>query len=92
MAPQPVIGRGFRSRSVDGYELYISDVELRRPQRHTVAPLSVHGTVAYTAIDLQPYSAYRAHVTARTAVGEGPGSATVRFRTMETGEQQKYDN
>ena len=82
-APQPVTGRGFRSRTIDAYEVYISDVDFRSVFRRTVAPL--HGANSYAAVDLQPYTVYRAHVTARTAVGEGPGSAAVLFRTMETG-------
>lgn len=79
-APRDVIsGPGYR---VNGYVISCSDAQLRQT---ITATLTSPEVTWYTVGGLDPYTAYRVHVTVRSALGDGPSTPTSWARTLEAG-------
>jgi len=67
---------------VTGYVIKCSDFQFRQTITATVTSPEV---MWYTLGRLAPYTAYRVHVTTRSALGDGPSTPTVWARTLEAG-------
>jgi len=70
------------SSRIRGYLVSCSDAALRQTVTATVTSPEV---TWYTIAGLAPYTAYRLHVTARSALGDGPSTPTIWTRTLEAG-------
>jgi len=81
LPPHDVTSGGSRFR-VDGYVVSCSDADLRQT---VAATLTSPEVTWYTVAGLAPYTAYRVHVTVRSALGEGPSTPTTWTRTLEAG-------
>ena len=79
--PRDVISAsGFR---VNGYVISGSDSDFRQSVTTTVTSPEV---TWYTVGGLAAYTAYRVHVSVRSALGDGPSTPTTWARTLEDGE------
>ena len=70
---------------VNGYVISCSDADLRQTITATVTSPEV---TWYTVGGLAAYTAYRVHVTVRSALGHGPSTPTTWARTLEAGQYQ----
>jgi len=78
--PHDVISAsGYR---VNGYVISCSDSDFRQTVTATVTSPEV---TWYTVGGLAAYTAYRVHVTVRSALGDGPSTPTTWARTLEAG-------
>jgi len=68
---------------VNGYVISCSDSDLRQTITATVTSPEV---TWYTVGGLAAYTAYRVHVTVRSALGDGPSTPTTWAQTLEAGE------
>jgi len=80
LPPRDVISAsGYR---VNGYVITCSDSDFRQTITATVTSAEV---TWYTVGGLAAYTAYRVHVTVRSALGDGPSTPTIWARTLEAG-------
>ena len=67
---------------VTGYVVSCSDADLQQTVTATVMSPEV---TRYTVRGLAAYTAYRLHVTVKSALGDGPSTPTTWARTLEAG-------